>query len=254
MFPAPSPNTQALFNLQSGVQTPSTADFQQSALRAAAQANKFPPTSAPTTQPETSAAGMSQSTNSYSLPVSQPPRAQNDPFAAHEPSDAVAANDLLSFAKQGPTRAGNQSFAIPPQPTQINNPAHMPVQPVEQVNGRRNTKGSINSLPGSVDTADFSESGQSEQKTNTRSRSKKGPTTNGKQNAGSKRKADETPKTNSRKKATNGASMGSMGSMGSMDDSDDEDTSPKPEDGRKMTDEEKRKNFLERNRSVFPYL
>lgn len=245
MFPAPSPNTSALFNLQSGVQTPSTADFQQSALRAAAQASKFPPTSAPTTQPETSAAGMSQSTNSYSLPVSQSQR-QNDPYAAHEPSDAVAANDLLSFAKQGPSRAGNQSFAIPPQPAPTNNnPAHMPVQPVEQMNGRRNTKGSINSLPGSVETADFSESGQSEQKTTTRSRSKKGPTTNGKQTAGSKRKADES-KANTRKKASNGASA-----MGSMDDDSEEETSPKPEDGRKMTDEEKRKNFLERNRWVY---
>jgi len=124
----------------------------------------------------------------------------------------------------------------------------MPVQPVEGDNGRRNTKGSINSInsmPGSVDTADFSDSGHSEQKTTTRSRSKKG-TTNGTSRSGNKRKADETPKGNTRKKANNGAP--SLGSMDGMDDDTDEETSPKPEDGKKMTDEEKRKNFLERNR------
>jgi ATF/CREB family transcription factor len=192
---------------------------------------------------------MSQA-NNFQPPVTQPQRPHKDPYA----EVSIAANDLLSFAQQsGTSRAGAQTFAIPPQPTQVSKATHhMPVQPVEQVNGgRRNTKGSINSLPGSIDPGDFSESGQSEQKTNTRSRSKKGAATNGKQNAGSKRKADE-PKANNRKKVGNGTSgMGSMGgSMGSMDDDSEEDTSPKPEDGKKMTDEEKRKNFLERNRSA----
>src|SRR6185436_4720757 len=50
MFPAPSPNSQALFNqLQSGGATPSTLDFHRTALSAAAQAkiNAFAATSNP---------------------------------------------------------------------------------------------------------------------------------------------------------------------------------------------------------------
>jgi ATF/CREB family transcription factor len=245
MFPAPSPNTQAIFNLQSGGVTPSTGDFQQAALRAAAQANqnKAPASSAPTSQPETATAGM-EAQNNYQQTQQQQNQNQNDPFANHDVSNA--ANDLLSFATQnGIARNGGQQFAMPPQPQQANNMGHMPVQPVAQDSGRRNTKGSINSMTGSADTGDFSESGHSEQaKTNTRSRGKKGGA-NGKQAAGNKRKADETPKGGNRKKAN----IGPPASLDGMDDDDSEDdTSPKPEDGKKMTDEEKRKNFLERNR------
>jgi ATF/CREB family transcription factor len=249
MFPAPSPNTQAIFNLQSGGVTPSTADFQQSALRAAAQANqtKFPATSAPTSQPEAATAGMDRTNNFQQPQPAQQSRNQNDPFANHDVSNA--ANDLLSFATQNGNRNGQQ-FTMPSQSQQVNN-GHMPVQPVTQENGRRNTKGSINSIPGSVDTGDFSESGQSDQqaKTNTRStRAKKGGANN-KASAGTKRKAEDTPQKSGRKaKANSGASMDIDG----MDEDSEDDTSPKPEGegGKKMTDEEKRKNFLERNRFV----
>jgi len=123
---------------------------------------------------------------------------------------------------------------------------HMPVQPVGQNNHvRRDTKGSINSMQ-SQDTGDFSESGQSEQaKTATRSRAKKGAA-NGKQAAGSKRKTDDAPK-GSRKKSNAIPMDEDMMDADSDDDMNikDEDTH---KDGRKMTDEEKRKNFLERNR------
>lgn len=102
-------------------------------------------------------------------------------------------------------------------------------------------------MTGSADTGDFSESGQSEEaKTNTRSRGKKGGS-NGKQTAGTKRKADEQ-KGNSRKKSI-------APSLGDEDEdmgSDDDMIKSEEQGGRKMTDEEKRKNFLERNRSVSP--
>ncbi|KAF2704726.1 hypothetical protein K504DRAFT_515992 [Pleomassaria siparia CBS 279.74] len=248
MFPAPSPNTQAIFNLQSGGVTPSTADFHQSALRAAAQANqtKLPTSAAPTSQPEIAQIEMRQN-----YPQAQPPaqRGQNDHYANHDVSNA--ANDLLSFATQnGNSRSngGRMDFSMPNQPQQLTNVAHMPVQPVNQENGRRNTKGSINSMPGSADTGDFSDSGRSEQKTTTRSRGKKGAA-NGKQTGGTKRKANDAPKGNNQKtKANNGTAM-SVGDEEEFD-SDDESNMKVEADGttRKMTDEEKRKNFLERNR------
>ncbi|KAH7383886.1 Aft1 HRA domain-containing protein [Pyrenochaeta sp. MPI-SDFR-AT-0127] len=241
MFPAPSPNTQAIFNLQSAGVTPGTADFQQSALRAAAQANHSKPTtSAPTSQPEAVVAGMDRQNN---FQQQQQQRTQNDPYANHDVSSA--ANDLLSFASQnGGARNGQPAFSMPPQ-QQSMNAGHMPVQPVNPNHARRDTKGSINSIQ-SAETGDFSESGQSEQtKTATRSRAKKGAA-NGKQAAGTKRKADDAPK-GGRKKSNAAPSIGDE----MEDDSDDENNIKEEEydsKGRKMTDEEKRKNFLERNR------
>jgi ATF/CREB family transcription factor len=249
MFPAPSPNTQAIFNLQSAGVTPGTADFQQSAMRAAAQHqanhNKTT-TSAPTSQPEAATAGMDRQ-NNYQQAQQPQQRAQNDPYSNHDVSSA--ANDLLSFASQNGAARNNQPpYSMAPQ-QQSMNAGHMPVQPVNNTNnhGRRDTKGSINSVQ-SAETGDFSESGQSEQtKTATRSRAKKGAA-NGKQAAGNKRKAEDGPK-NSRKKSNANQSMGD-----DMDDGDSDEGDIKEEEydskGRKMTDEEKRKNFLERNRYV----
>ncbi|OAL02267.1 hypothetical protein IQ06DRAFT_346854 [Phaeosphaeriaceae sp. SRC1lsM3a] len=245
MFPAPSPNTQAIFNLQSAGVTPGTGDFQAAALRAAAQANHNKPNTsgAPTSQPEGVTSGMDRQ-NNFQQGQSQQQRGQNDPYANHDVSSA--ANDLLSFASQnGNGRNTQPQFSMAPQ-QQSMHAGHMPVQPVGQNNHvRRDTKGSINSMA-SADTGDFSESGQSEQaKTATRSRAKKGAA-NGKQAAGSKRKTDDAPK-GSRKKSNAVTMDDDM-----MDQDSDEDMNMKDEDthkdGRKMTDEEKRKNFLERNR------
>jgi len=237
MFPAPSPNTQAIFNLQSAGVTPGTGDFQQAALRAAAQANQNKTTGAPTSQPDTVTAGMDRQNNYQQAQQQQ--RSQNDPYANHDVSSA--ANDLLSFASQNGGGARSQPpFSMAPN-NQSANAGHMPVQPVGADHSRRNTKGSINSIA-SADTGDFSESGQSEQNKSTRARGKKGAA-NGKQAAGTKRKADDAPK--------GGRKKGAAASMDDEDDSDDEQNVKEEEfdsKGRKMTDEEKRKNFLERNR------
>ena len=246
MFPAPSPNTQAIFNLQSAGVTPGTGDFQQAALRAAAQANSnkaAAATTAPTTQPETATSGMDRQNNFP--PLQQPQqRAPNDPFANHDVSNA--ANDLLSFATQnGGARNGQQPYSMPPQQPAVN-AGHMPVQPVSQDHGRRNTKGSINSMTGSADNGDVSDSGSENAKSNARSRGKKGPA-NGKQAAGTKRKADEAPKGGSRKKSA----APSIGDEEEGSEEDMQDMKNEENGGRKMTDEEKRKNFLERNRWVF---
>jgi len=247
MFPAPSPNTQAIFNLQSAGVTPGTGDFQQAALRAAVhhQANHHKPvtSAAPTSQPEGAATGMDRQHN---YQPAQPPhqRSQNDPYANHDVSSA--ANDLLSFASQnGGARSNPQPFSMAPQQPSMN-AGHMPVQPANTNQHRRDTKESINSGQ-SHDAGDFSESGHSDHNKATRSRAKKGGA-NGKLNSGSKRKADDVPK-GGRKKSTAAPSIGDE----MMDDeSDDENNMIKEEEydskGKKMTDEEKRKNFLERNR------
>ncbi|KAF1950482.1 hypothetical protein CC80DRAFT_509616 [Byssothecium circinans] len=242
MFPAPSPNTQAIFNLQSAGVTPGTGDFQQAAIRAAAQSNnKAVATSAPTSQPEPAVSGMDRQNNFPQLQQPQQ-RGPSDPYANHDVSNA--ANDLLSFATQnGGARNGQQPYSIPPQQPAVN-AGHMPVQPVSHDHGRRNTKGSINSMTGSVETGEFSDSGRSENaKANTRSRGKKGAAS-GKQTAGTKRKADDMPKGGSRKKSA----VPSIGDEDEMSDDDMHDIKNEENGGRKMTDEEKRKNFLERNR------
>jgi ATF/CREB family transcription factor len=248
MFPASSPGTQAIFNLQSAGITPGTGDFQAAAVRAAAQSshNKNITSGAPTSQPEGVTSGMDRQ-NKFQQAQLQQQRAQNDPYANHDVSSA--ANDLLSFASQnGGARNAQPQFSMPPQP-QAMHVGHMPVQPVGQNNhARRDTKGSINSMA-SADTGDFSESGQSEQaKTATRSRAKKGAA-NGKQAAGSKRKTDDVPK-GSRKKSTAVSMMDDDMMGGDSDDDMDIKDEETHKDGRKMTDEEKRKNFLERNRYV----
>jgi len=221
MFPAPSPNTQAIFNLQSAGVTPGTGDFQAAALRAAAQSNhnKHNTSGAPTSQPEGATAGM----DNTKFQLQQQQRGQNDPYANHDVSSA--ANDLLSFASQnGGARNNQPQYSMAPQQQNVH-AGHMPVQPVGQNNHtRRDTKGSINSM-GTAE-GDFSESGQT---------------------AGNKRKTDDGPK-GSRKKSNAAHSMDDD----MMDQDSDEDMNIKDEDthkdGRKMTDEEKRKNFLERNR------
>jgi len=223
MFPAPSPNTQAIFNLQSAGVTPGTGDFQAAALRAAAQSNhnKHNTSGAPTSQPEGATAGMDHN-NKFQLQQQQ--RGQNDPYANHDVSSA--ANDLLSFASQnGGARNNQPQFSMPPQQQNVH-AGHMPVQPVGQNNhARRDTKGSINSM-GTAETGDFSESGQT---------------------AGNKRKNDDGPK-GSRKKSNAAPSMDDDMMGGDSDDDMDIKDEETHKDGRKMTDEEKRKNFLERNR------
>lgn len=82
MFPAPSPNSQAIFNsLQSGGATPGTLDFHRTAMNAAARSKPFPATSNPQDQ------------------------GQNGNMDAQH--DAEAANGLFMLAKGGPVAPYN---------------------------------------------------------------------------------------------------------------------------------------------------
>ncbi|KAF4480203.1 transcription factor atf1+ [Fusarium agapanthi] len=247
MFPAPSPNSQALFaQLASGGATPSTLDFHRTAMSAAAKRDQNGTAPRPQAQ-ETSQAQQPQQPSVTSQPQEMPNGASTNKSEAKptsgpfDPHDNDAANGLFMLA-QGRNGAQNANqFVVTsgapghahPAPVV---PQNMNTSPqMSSVNG-----GSIGSARGMSEGSMMSD--ESEQaRPNTRGRGKKNPpATNG------RRKADEPPAkapAYKKSKANNSMPM-------DMDMSDDE-SKMKYEDGgskSKMTDEEKRKNFLERNR------
>ena len=264
MFPAPSPNSQAMFNsLQSGGATPSTLDFHRTAMnaRAASQINNNynnNTSNAQTSQAQDQNNSAANDSKQLQAPTSQP-QGQSDIFGQGDANDA--ANGLYMLAQANGARNSSQQFAMPQQPTQ--NMSHMgnPMnQQVHDTTPQSATRGSNKASIGSISTGrgmseggEFSESGNSEQtKPPPKSKGKKGSA--GKNQANGRRKAEETPSkqpANKRLKSNNDMNDLEMG----MDDSDDDGGSVKQEheNGRKMTDEEKRKNFLERNRYAISY-
>lgn len=273
MFPAPSPNTQALFNsLASGGATPNTIEFHRTAL-AAAVATKPTTFSIPSTGVSTIASdslrdAMVGIDSKPFISSQSQPQAVQDPFGQH---DTDAANGLYMLANANGSR-NNSQFAVPTQPAHAmvavssSMPSMAQQQPAEvsPTAGKRASKKSIGSISGSArgmsEPGEFSESGHSEQaKPATRSRGKKSSSAKA-QSANSRRKAEDTPtKAPASKRAkTNNASANAVqqlqqqAEMSVEPEDSDEDGSPKQqeyhESGRKMTDEEKRKNFLERNR------
>ncbi|KAB2578816.1 Transcription factor Jun [Lasiodiplodia theobromae] len=254
MFPAPSPNSQALFNsLQSGGATPNTSEFYRAALK---MNNTFgqnvnPPTSQPAEQ------GNQPTSDSKPFPAQapsnqQPPQGQpqQDPFGQH---DANVVTSLLGLSRADAQQNSNNQFAMPGQPSHVNtNVPQMGTQSQEaSPTTKRAGKNSVTSMSGSADTGEFSESAHSEDAKPARSRG-------GKKSANGKNQAS-----NGRRKADDGAVKGpaskkaktnSGNAAQSNDEDDSEDDNVKQEggennnNGKKMTDEEKRKNFLERNR------
>lgn len=246
MFPAPSPNSQALFQqLQGGGATPSTIEFHRTALNAARKNGGLGgPTSNPNGEPDAPEAQPTTVDSKDNQPATV------DPFTHHDAADA--ANGLFMLAKgggqqsNGQFQASNQQQHSMPQPNMQGN---------EQNNGGPNTRrashmvngGAINNGPElSDDMSDF----QNEQtKSNAKGKGKKGANTRGNA-ANNRRKADDTPAKgpNKKSKANNGSvSMEPPSDMGESDE-DDDDKSRLHGDPKKMTDEDKRRNFLERNR------
>ncbi|KAK4946351.1 Transcription factor [Elasticomyces elasticus] len=205
MFPAPSPNSQALFNsLQSGGATPGTLDFHRTAMNAAARNknNQFANTSNP----------------QETLP-------KNNMDAQHDATDA--ANGLFMLAKGGqPT---NQ-FAVP-NAVQTSAPTR---------NGQ--------------DQKQISENGDSpESHEDTKpARGGRGKKVKA-EPANNRRKSEASAKgSNKRAKGNSGAPIVDP-ALEPPDEDDDSDMDMDEEEmkhpnGKKMTDEEKRRNFLERNR------
>lgn len=241
MFPAPSPNSQALFaQLASGGATPSTIDFHRTAMTAAAKRDQLnPPQRQPPQQPQ--------------AVTSQPQDMPNGTPAAHseskpasgpfDPHDNDAANGLFMLAqgRNGAAQNPNQ------YPATSAAPGHAHPAPVAPQNS--NTSPRVSNM-NSNSIRDGSEGSNASDDSNpaapqSRAKGKKNPpAVNG------RRKAEEMSKAPAPKKAK--ANNGAPSSIPDDDFSDD-DMDMKMEDGTrsKMTDEDKRKNFLERNRYVF---
>lgn len=231
MFPVPSPNSQAILSqLQSGGATPSTIDFHRTALNAAKRSGFNAPTSNATSEPEQ----LITMDNKTSQP------AVVDPFTHHDAADA--ANGLFMLAKGG---QANGSYAVAAQNTQ-NTQAELGPET------RRTTRKGNNSVASGREMTGEGSDTQGEQ-------AKSAAKNKGKKNAAAakvttpatgRRKAEETPSKGANKKAK--VSHGPIEAT-PEEESDDEDMKSQDGDGKdskKMTDEEKRRNFLERNRYV----
>ena len=215
MFPAPSPNSQALYNsLASGGATPGTLDFHRTAMNAAAR-NK-----------------NSQFTNT-SNPQEAAPQSNTNMDAQHDATDA--ANGLFMLAKGG---QGNNQFNVSNQN--------------QQARSTQEQKGSN----GTVSGGDGDSVGSPEDsKASTRGgRGKKA--TKAEPTVKNSRKSEAAPKGSNKRSKSNSGVANVDPALDPHDDEDDDnsdmdedqETSPTHPSGRKMTDEEKRRNFLERNR------
>ena len=227
MFPAPSPGSQAFLNsLASGGATPSTLDFHRAAATAAA-ANKVELDSSPTT---TQPASMKAQTATMEQPQT------HQTFGQH---DNDAANGLYLLAQAGNESQSNNQFAVPSAPTTVNG----------QDNSSARATRSNGSIGGSIsatsirDQEDAPSDGEKQPTTRKSKRASAGK-------AGNRRKGDENSVKQPATKKSKVNSGQSMDMSNEEDDSDDEMRDLKIGDTRKMTDEEKRKNFLERNRLV----
>lgn len=240
MFPAPSPNSQALFNsLASGGATPSTLDFHQTALNAAAARKDKKVPNGTTSQPQD----------------------QRAPVATMEQShhDSEAASGLYLLAQATNNAQNTNQFAMPTAPANnitSNQTQSNETSPNMAKRVARNANGSIG---GSISESargqsEFSNehSDSADQKPTTRNRGKRTSTGKSGGAANGRRKAEDPgSKPSAAKKQKQIHSMNI--DMDGMDSEDEQNTMNPNQDqyhenGKKMTDEEKRKNFLERNR------
>jgi ATF/CREB family transcription factor len=238
MFPAPSPNSQALYaSLASGGATPGTLDFHRTAISAAAAKNRD---SAP---PATSQA---QDVPNGAAVVKTEAKPASGAF---DPHDNDAANGLFMLAQGAQQRNGTQTTnqQFPVGGTQSVH-AHPPAAKANNSSAQTNGNGSVGSgsARGVSETASGASDDMEEQvKPNTRGKGKRGSTaaTNG------RRKAEEPPAKQPASKKAKGLPMPMPMDDEEPSDDDDEDMMKDGMGGKsKMTDEEKRRNFLERNR------
>ena len=241
MFPAPSPNSQLFAQIASGGVTPSTLDFHRTAVNAAAAAkrehqnnNNNQNGASVTSQPQEMPNGVASA------------KPETKPTGPFDPHDNDAANGLFMLARgQGGNGGGPPANYPNAAQGQVQNSTAPAVQPLEgsppMPNGGGSTGAGSSIRGGSEGSDDIGAA-----RPTTRKGKKNGApaATNG------RRKAEEPPaKGPANKKAKVAAVMPEPESFSDEDDDDDMkglDGQPKS----KMTDEEKRKNFLERNRYV----
>ena len=275
MFPAASPNSSALLQqLASAGATPGTLDFHRTAMNAARKTDAATAANAGTTAdagvltaadaaPTTRSAAdqVAMPAPTVDAPARAPPQhPKADPFGQHDANDAANGLFLLAQARSGPQPPGQ--FAAPaPQAATTSAAPTQYTSPSIAKRAARNAGSIGGSIDGSAPavsemSGDMSDSGASEHaKPNARGKGKKKGTAGsaGKSATATRRKAEDTP---SRKgppakkaKSTSASAMPDF-----THDSDEEEVDMKADmldsNGKKMTDEEKRKNFLERNRCV----
>ena len=242
MFPAPSPNSQALFQqLANGGATPNTLDFHRTAMNAAA-ARKGNHINGADTQTEDQRAPVAPMDPSLQQQPQQPT------FGQH---DNDAANGLFLLAHAGNGAQANHQYAVSNSNNNIaSNRSHEASPNMSKV--ARNGNGSIGGQ--SEMSGEISDSGD-QNKSSTRNKGKRASGgTNAAPSNGRRKAEDTSPKQPSvKKQKKNNTTNAQMMDIDGME-SDEEQPNIKEEqyhpDGKKMTDEEKRKNFLERNRYV----
>ncbi|KAI3000193.1 transcriptional regulator family: bZIP [Aspergillus niger] len=239
MFPAPSPNSQALLQqLQSGGATPSTIEFHRTALNAAKKNSLGGPTSNPTSEPD-------PATQNSNMDIKPNPPAGSDPFGHHDAADA--ANGLFMLAKGGQANSNqftvSNQASIQPQSIQAND------QQLDAGADRRNSQ-NMNGVSGRETSGDASDMQGEQTKPAAKGKAKKNTGTKASTAANNRRKAEDAPKgSNKKAKTSNGSgSVEPPSDVGDSEDDEDDMKRKNSTDTKKMTDEEKRKNFLERNR------
>ncbi|KAN0108525.1 Aft1 HRA domain containing protein, partial [Hyaloscypha variabilis] len=234
MFPEPSPNSQAIYTqLASGGATPTTLDFHRTAMNAAAAQKRE------AAQTQTTITSQPQDLNG--MDVKPPVPGQ---FDQHDANDAANGLFLLAQARNGPQPTNHYTMA--PQMPVHAHPQSMQMvgQSIETSPNMANRNGgsiSTTSGRGVSEMSGFSEENEQQSRPNTRGKGKRGSTdvqTNGQKNQPSK-------PANKKSKRNNGSAM-------EMEPQSEEEPDMSKDEynanGKKMTDEEKRKNFLERNR------
>lgn len=272
MFPAPSPNSAALFaSLGSGTGTPTTIDFHRTALSAAAKRSEQNSQAAHSQSAVTSSA---QELADAASVTKVEPKPASGPF---DPHDNDAANGLFLLA-QGSRNSSTSAAATttapavePPPPPAATHPAatikgrpafsaspEATVATVATVNGSSAVNGAASDAGSGI--SEEADHNQPSSRPNTRARGKRNSTAAGLANgrgaaAGSSKTAED--RRSPPKKKAKGAAQAPPANNEEEDESESEEEAPREKNtesstnNKKMTDEEKRKNFLERNRYEF---
>lgn len=244
MFPEPSPNTAALFNsLASGGATPTTLDFHRTAINAAAHNRRDQ-----IHQTQHNVTSQPQDINTMEV---RPPVVGQ--FDGNDANDAANGLFLLAQSQAGvrnnpPT---NHYTTAPPMAV------HAHPQPVMGLGGNTHetSPNVANRNHGSISTtsgrgvSEISDENEQQPRPNTRGKGKRTSTQISQSNGRKNNDTSTKGAANKKAKGNNGHAM----AMEPEPQSEEEQDMSKDEynaNGKKMTDEEKRKNFLERNRYV----
>ena len=228
MFPAPSPGSQAFLNsLVSGGATPNTLEFQRAAVNAAAATKSENASTSPTT--------TSQPLGRKAQTATMEQQQAHHGFGQH---DNDAANGLYLLAQAGNESQSNNQFAVPSAPT-IANGQDAAATRAARSNG---------SIGGSISTSSARDHEEAQSEGEKQPATRKSKRASAGKGGNNRRKTDETPVKPPAPKKSKANSGQSIDMSMEEDDSDPDMKDAKHPDGRKMTDEEKRKNFLERNR------